>query len=488
MREELKRLFSQFIIYGIGKVGVRLINFIMIPLYTRFLTPEDYGKLTIIHMIGSILHILFPLGLGSGLMRIYYTGNEKDEIDRIVGTAIVSSHVITLVFFFGLFFFSETFSRILFNFENGELFLRIIIITQLFVAIIDLFYSILRAEQRVKTFVTVNIFRTIFGIGIIIIFVAFLGRKVQGILEGTLISTLICYIILLPLIVKKERIRFSFKRLKEMLNFGLPLIPAGIALWIVNLSDRYFLKWFSSLSEVGLYSLGYNFGMLLQVLLVEPFKLAWNPFMFSVAKLDDAKRIYARVLVYFTLIGMAFVLLLSIFSKEILSIIATQKFIKGYKVIPLISLSYLLLGMCSILVAGIHIVKKTKYATLSIIITCPINLLLNYLLIPSFGMMGAAFATILSCLFLSLLYFHFSQKLYPIPHEFGRIGFIFITGFLVYILSTLIQGEILLSIFLKALIFLLYPTLLYISGFFKPEEIKEIRRLYLRFAKKDEKL
>ena len=165
--------------------------------------------------------------------------------------------------------------------------------------------------------------------------------------------------------------------------------------------------------------------------------------------------------------------------------LTTPDFYSAYKVIPLIVLSYILYGMVSILIAGVHITKKTKYGAIFTVIAALVNTGFNFLLVPTLGMMGAAISTIISYIVLNGGIFYYSQKLYPIKHEFGRMILLLITGASIYFIGflTLFAGNFIVIVILKGLLFLSFPALLYIFGFYKDFEKKKIYEFYMKSLK-----
>ncbi len=193
----------------------------------------------------------------------------------------------------------------------------------------------------------------------------------------------------------------------------------------------------------------------------------------------DAKEIYKKVLVYFTFVCVWAGLFLSVFAREALMVMATPAYYAGYKVVPLLALSYILLGMCSILVAGIQISNKTKYSSYSFMIAAGVSLGMNFLLVPRFGMMGAATASVTAYAVLNALYFAFSQRFYHIGHEFRRLGLSFLAGVGLYLCAALLTRHLAVvpSIVLKLVLVLLYPAVLYVLKFYTRDELRKIREL-----------
>ncbi len=256
---------------------------------------------------------------------------------------------------------------------------------------------------------------------------------------------------------------------------------------ILSLSDRYFLDNYVGLTEVGLYSIGYRIAGMLSIIIMKPFSFAWSPYMFSIASRPDAKQIYAKVLVYYTFLSAFAGLGLSIFAEEALKVIATPEYFSANKIVPGIVVSYILCGMMSILVASIHIKKKSKYVAVIFIGAAIVNLTSNYTLIPILGMWGAALATLISYAFLNISFLWFSQRLYPIDHEFDRIFKIALISIAIYFLTliSVFPNSLTLTIIYKLILFLSFPFLLYSIKFYRKEELTKgwefFNKLLVRF-------
>lgn len=414
MFKQLLRLSKHSVIYGLGVAASQIVGFFLLPLYTRYLTPSDYGVLEIFGVTQGILGIIFIMGLGSALFMSYFSCDDEESRKKVVSTTLIFLTATSLCFTLVLIALASNFSRLLFDSTQYTFYFRVIFLTLFFDAAIMIPLAVFRAREESKKYAILSLARIVVSIGLNIYFIVVLGKGVLGILESGLITAALLYCILVPSIIKNTGLRFSVTDLKKMLGFGLPLVPAGLGAWIMTLADRFFLQFLSTPHELGLYSLGYKFGMVVQGLIVGPFTLAWAPFLWSVAKEKNAKEIYSSVLTYFVLVGMFAALVLSVLSREVLMVMATPPFYGAYKVIPLIALSYVLYGCYFVLAAGLNLERKTKYLPFIVAVGAIINLGLNYLLIPSYGMMGAAVATVISYLILPIGSYFVSLRFYPI--------------------------------------------------------------------------
>lgn len=471
---QLFRLSKHSLIYGFGAVVSQFIGFLLIPLYTRYLTPADYGVLEIFTSSLSVLSILLPLGVIGGLAMSYYERDNEESRKTALSSAWLYLTAGSLCLIILLEATAGTFSSLAFGSEQYTLYFRVIFLAAFFDASISLALLVLRVREKSVNYVVIVLARLLISVGLTIFFVVALQKGVLGILLSQLITAGLIYLFMIPRLIKVTGFRFSATKLRGMVSYGIPFIPSNLASWIMTLGDRYFLLFLSTSTELGLYSMGYKFGMVVNVLLVAPFMLAWGPFFWSVAKMKNAKSIYSSIFTYFILVGMFVALTVSILSKEILAIMATPQFYDAYKVVPMIAFSYVLLGCFSILAVGIGIEKKTKYIPLITGIGAAVNLGLNYLFIPKYGMMGAALATVISYILLPVGSFLISRRYYTIRYEWVRVVKICSAAGLVYAGSVFITSDsAIVAGVIKLIILLFYPVLLYFFKFYQPEEIKK---------------
>lgn len=472
----LLRLSKQSVIYGFGVVVSQIAGFFLIPVYTRYLTPGDYGTLEVFQTTLSVLAVIFIMGLSTALFRSYYLHEDETKKKTVISTAFLfltlTSALLTLI----LMVLAGNFSSLFFNSGEYANCFRLIFLTLFCDTGIVIGLSVFRAREEPARYAVISACRVLLSFALAILFVVGLRKGVLGILAGNFITSAVLYVFLVAGVLGRSGLTFSFYELKKMLAFGLPLVPVGIGSCILTFSDRYFLQFLSTPTELGLYSLGYKFGLVISALLVGPFQFAWLPFIFAIAKEENAKHVYSRVFTYFVLIAIFAAVALSVLSEEVLAVMATPIFHNAYKVIPLIAMSYVLYGCYFVLMVGINLKAKTKYLGEFVIGAAVLNLGLNYLLVPAYGMMGAAIATLISYIILPIGSYWFSRRYYPIPYEWGRIFKIILAAAMIYAGSRFIrpdQSGAVTGAF-KSLALLTYPILLYVFRFYQPEEKKKV--------------
>jgi len=480
----MKRLFKHLAIYGFGGILAKSISFLLLPLYTRLLMPEDYGILALVTIVGSVIGILYGFMVSSGFIRNYYDNSDERQRRILFSTALWFTFINAFIFSLICITFLEKIAPLIFKFSGGALYIKLIVISTMLHSCSPVFYGLLMVREQSKKYITINIITLIAILTSTIILLVVFKWSVKGVFVGQIIGKFIELIILFFLMKKNIIFIVSWNALIEMLKFSGPLIPAQLAYLILTLSDRFFLQGYKDVSEVGLYSLGYKFAALIPLLAIQPLK-AWGPYIFSLihnpkkckSTIADFSRYYLAGILFLTI-------LISVFSREVLMIMAKSDYWSAGKVVYILCISGVFYGMINVVSYGIHIVKKTWITSFFFIFGSAVNLFFNYLLIPKYGMIGASVATSLSFLCILLGYFVFLERVYPIPFRYLKFIFAIIISGIVYYISIFIQFAVIKSISLKLLIVLLFPIILIISGYFDKIELQKGGRVIFKAKRK----
>ena len=481
MFAEIKRLFKHSIVYGVGHFLTRFVSFALLPVYANFLTTSKFGDWALIFMFLGFANVIYIYGFDSAFFRFYLLETDDKERKEIFSTAFISLFATSIVLSFIILYASEWLSVIIFDSPEYIHFFQWASGILLFDTISVLGFLILRAEERSTVFVSIKLINVLIAIGLNILLVIFLRRGVEGIIISNFIASLVTSIILIPIISKKLRLIFSTHFYKELLKFGLPYILPGLSLISMELIGIIFIENILGRESLGIYRASYKLAMALS-LIVAAFRFAWQPFFLSVAKNEDAKKIYARVLTYFFLFISWFYLLISLFAKDLVQFgVSGYHFLgpdywEGVKIIPVVMLSYIFYGLYVNFIVGIYLEKKSIYLPYITGVSALVNIALNFILIPAMGIMGAAVATAGSYFVMAGLMFLVSEKFYPVRYEYVRILKIALITSLCFFVGYF--GYTPYQPYLKIIIFLLFPFILKIAGFFNKEEIKKLKETF----------
>jgi O-antigen/teichoic acid export membrane protein len=283
-------------------------------------------------------------------------------------------------------------------------------------------------NEKAGKFITLSLLQFVSNTGFVIWFVVGIKASAEGWLKGLMLGNLITLPVFVYVMAKAINFKFNFEYLKSSLKYSLPMIPSLLSAWILNLSDRVFIERYFSLSEVGIYSLGYKIAGLV-LIVTGAFNLAYNPVFFKLANSDDqinAKKKLSQYNTTYILVLLTIVFFISFFAKEVLQLFFNPAYFEAYKIVYLISLAYLISQVAGLFNLSIYQEKKTTVIMFIVLGSAGVNILLNFLLIPVYGIYGAAYATILSFLVFSGVKYFYAKKYYYIQIKWLIILSVFI--------------------------------------------------------------
>jgi O-antigen/teichoic acid export membrane protein len=421
---QLKQLSKDSLFYGLGNALQKFISFFLFPIYTRVLTQEDFGAQDLVLTASSIITYFLVLGLDSATARHYYDTDDPEEKKSILSTWIWFEVLISIPICFLLIYFAEPICALIFNNSSLAPYFRIGIATLPFTLISSVTSLALRLTFQSKTFSIIAAVGVLVQATAAILMVAILDLGITGVFLANLIAFIFRAILGLLFTYKHfhlTKLTLSFNWLKPMITYGLPLVPASLSLWILNYSNRYFLARLATLSDIGLLGIGNRISSIASFV-ISAFQIAWGPFAFSLIKDTKlAKDTYAKVLSYFLLVSLFITVGLSLFGREAILILATPDYEKSAVLVPWLSLGSVAWGVVYIVGIGAGIAKKSYHTTISTVIAASINIGLNFLLIPKFGITGAAASTMIGHM-AALFYRYFvGQHYFYVDYEFRRI-------------------------------------------------------------------
>ncbi|GIK61326.1 MAG: oligosaccharide flippase family protein [Ignavibacteriota bacterium] len=465
MFDKLKELTKDTAIYGISTMIGRFLNFILVPLYTNIFSPADYGIIQLIYAYMAILNIVFIYGLDSAYLKFASfkdVGDDKDNFSTPYVSILMTSLLFVFLIIMNISAIGNSLGipseyQYLIYFGAAILFLDANVVIP---------FLKLRLERNAKIFSLYRIINILVNILLNVYLIIILKWGIKAILLSNLIASAVSLLLLLPTIIKNFRFKFHSVLFKRMLKFGLPFLPAGFAVMLVQVIDVPILEKLTDLQTVGIYKANYKLGIFM-MLYVNMFQFAWQPFFLQNAKEPNAKEMFSKVLTYFTLAGSVMLVVVSLFISDIAQIriagfsIIGSEYWSGLHIVPIVLLAYLINGMYSVFSAGIYIEEKSIYVPFITGAGAVVNIIVNFLLIPVLSLTGAALATFASYLVMALGYYFVTQKFYQIKYELKRIGHILfavlITGTLFYYLHS--SGNLLFVY--KILILIIFSLYIY---------------------------
>ncbi len=427
--KQISKLAQHSAIYAISNAIQKLSGLILLPIYTNLNyipSRSEFGDFMIVFTFIAFMYFVYSYGMDSAMLRYFFLGKKDRKIVFsstffiLLGTSLLSTSLLIL--------FSPAIAGVLLKSADYALYIRLAGFILFFDALGNLPYLILRAEEKSVQFTLFKVLRFMLELGLNIFFVVYLRKGVIGILYTSLTASIINLLVMLPITFRYFTPRIDLSLGKELLGFGLPFLPHGIAYTAIEMVDRFIVPAVLGKDALGLYGASYKFGAIL-LLLVNAFRNAWQPFFLDIAEQPNARQVYSRVLTYFIVASGMIVLLATYFIHDILTIHYFGKFYllgksywNGISIIPIILLSYCFYGVYVILTPGFYITKKSKFMIIFTGSGALVNVIANLLLLPLLYIYGAALATLLSYITMALTVYWVAQRIYPIPIDWQRIG------------------------------------------------------------------
>jgi O-antigen/teichoic acid export membrane protein len=468
--ERMRELARHSAVYGFGTLVARIVAVPLLALYTRYLSPGDYGAIETLLSLSAILTVLLGLGIKSAFFRFYFDSDEEAQRVLVVRTAFWFTMVSATAGLVAGLLLAEPISQALFASSD-----RASLVRASFVALwaqmnYEQMTSLFRVEQRSTEFVVASLANVTITIALTIALVVAARLGAVGVIVGNFSGTLVVYVALLAYRRYQLGLQFDRELFRELNRFGMPLVPSALALWVMNFSDRFFLVKLSGAREVGLYSIGVRIASV-TVLVLTAFRTAWPAFAYSISDDDEARRTYGYVLTYLCFVTSWLALTLGLLAPWLVRLLTTPSFYDGARVVAPLAFAGVAFGGYIVVVIGIGRVRLTGSNWTVTGAGAAVNAALNLLLIPRYGMMGAAVATIAAYMTLFGGMAWRAQRLYPVPYQWRRIAIA--AGAAIGLTIAGKTAEV--SLAVAILLCLAYPLVLVPFGFYLPAELRQVR-------------
>ena len=474
------RFVKDSLIYWLGRMGARAVSFLLLPIYTSYIIPTDWGILNLLMISGDLAVLLVFCQIPAAMYRFWISATTEEERQRLSGLGIVFPVLFSCLIFTPIYIFAEPCAKIM-GIEGYGNYIRILLFTEQLAILLGIIQAEMRLRNEAKLFALLEIGQNFGSAALNIFFVVVCGWGIWGILVGQMLTFLLIVALLMPRFLRRTKPNLDLDLLRSLLLFSLPLIPSALAMAAVHNIDRYFLQFMLGPETVGLYSIGYKFGTLVNVLVLGPFLLIWEPKSYEVAQGPDASVRLGKVFSYLLALLLFMAVALTGTSREIVEIMTADKYHAAWPIISLVAFSYVFFGMDSVVRVGLLLHKKTKIILVIVLVACAINILGNWLLIPAMGMIGAAWATLATFGFLVLADGLAARRYLPVHFEWRKIILLIaVTGCVLGGLTTIRISNTYASVAVKAMILSLFPLLLVITGFISKEHLAVLPQIFTR--------
>lgn len=415
----IKVFFKNSIIYTVGTVLTRGVAIFLVPIYTRYLSPAEYGIIDLFMVVAAIINLTIALEISQAIARFYQEGKDKEEKASYTSTAFWFTFVVYIVYFLISWLFSDSFSKMLLDSNEYKM---VFVLASLAIATNGTFYftqNQLKWQIQPRDSVVASIVNVVIISMVAIYLLVTTNLKVESIFIGQIFGNTVASIVAIYFAKSSYKFIFDFQKLKEMLAFSSPLVLSGVGVFIAMYIDRIAIKELLGLEELGIYGVAFRFAAVASLVMIG-FRSSLIPLVYKHYKEAQTPKNVSKIFNIFSILALLVVAGSILFSKEVLVLFATEAFYGASSLIALLVMSTFFSNMY-IFAPGIGIAKKTKLIAMITTSGALLNTVLNYTFIPLLGLNGAAYATLMSSIIIFLLYVMLAYKYYPIPYKTKRL-------------------------------------------------------------------
>jgi len=478
MLDKIKLATKDSFIYSLGNASTKIIGLILLPLYTDKLTVAEYGVLGTVEVTIQVLIAVFSLSLRQALNRWYWDKDYKDRQKSIFFTTLAATGIgVTLMLIIFLPFTKNLSFSLFGSYEYAFLF-KLLLISAAFQIFTRVVFALMRLQRKTVLYTITNIIKLLLTLGLTVYFIVVLKMGVDGIVAAQIAGFIFAVFINYRFLIKNVVFVFERKILKEMIAFSYPLVLSSVSSVLLTVADRYTVRYIGGLEAMGLYSLGFKIANVLKIFIINSVNTALMPIKLQMMDKPGNKRFYSKILTYSALAFIIILLMLSLFSPEVIKLLASNpQYWSAYQIVPVLCFAQLFEMLRRQVNFGLIVEKKTKIISSVIISVSILNIGVNIGMVYFFDVMGAATATLLAQVIFFILIYHYAQKYYPVNYELRKIFIMILIGAAIVIVAFIFLNSISVwpRITIKILLIISYPILLYFINFYEPIELKRIR-------------
>lgn len=475
MLQSLKRLTRHSALYGLSNVLGRSMAFLLVPVYTHFIPPEEFGYFGLIYSFIALMNVVFIYGMDAAFLRFYLLDESKKRETLSTGYLTMISTSIALAGLIAL--NAEYIGPLIAVSAPLETYVRMAAAVLALDALNVIPFARLRGEGKALQFASLGLLKVMVELGCNYWLVVVEGMGLTGILISNMIGSGLIFLILMPVTLRHISLLWRRSNAAALLKFGLPYIPAGAFIIVIETIGTLMLERLADTATVGIYQATRKMGVGM-LIFVNMFRLAWQPFFLETSKQTDAGPIFARVLTYFLVITCGVFLGISFLIDDIITLqigeytFFRETYWEGIYIVPPLLIAYILYGIYVNLTVGVYLEKKTIILPAITGTAALVCILTNLMLIPVYGMYGAVLASAAAYAVMVIGMYLASRRYYPVPYEYGRILKVVLVCGGIYLAGEYMDG----GLFMEMGLLALYPVLLLAGRFFNAQETAFVKR------------
>jgi O-antigen/teichoic acid export membrane protein len=420
-------------------------GFISFPVLTRVFSVSEYGILSLVMTTVFVAMAIGKLGFPSSIVRFYSEFRSKGLLENFYSTFLISSFVLGALATVAIIIVTNIFG----NYNAGENFMTVMSVASILIfsgCVIDTITSFLRAEQRTKSYNFILVIQRYGSLGLGIFLIFYFVKGLYGFFVGQIIGSLTILSVLVYRLSRERKIglsNYSRDIMRESVKFGSPLVWSELGYLGLNYVDRYFIQFYLGSLSLGLYTAGYNLATYVTEVFMYSINYAMTPIYMNIfvnKGEEETKVFFAKTFRYFILIIVPVAFGFMALGGDLLAFLASKKYAGANVILPYIIIGQLIHSLATILNSGLFIKKKTHIVTMIVLVSCLLNIGVNIVLIPKFGILGAALATLISYTFYTIVITYYAFKEFSFSIDYQHILLYIIITIGMYFLITFING------------------------------------------------
>lgn len=469
------KLAKNAVLYTIGTLLPQIAAFVLLPIYTRFLTPSDYGILGSVQAVSSVLAVLYTLSIDKAIYRLYFDYKTEKEKKDYLGSIFIIVTTAVIIITSLLFLFPNIIGKI-FKDISFYPYMALSVIASSLATFAIIPRSVYFVQEKANKYILISLAEFFLRNAFILLFVVFLSKGVKGYLQGQVIGSALLVPVFLYIVSKQINFTFVKSYVISSLKYSIPMLPAFVSVWVISASDRIFIERYFDTHDVGIYSLGYKIAMLVTVVSGAFYK-AYNPYYFKLAttgiketvlpKLKKTNTIYILLVIVTSS-------MIALFSKEAVQIFFDERYQNAYHIISIVSLAFAIASFGGVFNLAIYQEKKTMFIMYINIAGAFVNIALNFLLISKYGAFGAAWATVITYFMIIILSYYYAKKCYYASFNAAIVFSVLASLLGINIMMYYVDLTFIYSIILKSVIVILLG--LFIWSRYKKEILEIVKK------------
>jgi O-antigen/teichoic acid export membrane protein len=478
MASRIFQLGKNVVIYGIGSVLGRFLAIILLPLYTNYFQTNEYGIIANVYAYILFATVIFRFGLEEAYMRFAVEG-DSDNKNKTVSTAFNALILLSFLLSGLVFTFASEISPFVGVPVGQSIILKYTAAILLFDTLSVIPLASLRMENRATVFSSIRVLDVVMNIGGNILFIVYFKWGIAGVFLANITSAALTLLFSSAITFRKLLSGIDTRLLRQMLKFAIPAIPMGLANVAQQVIDRPIVRALTDDATLGVYQANYRIGMAMMIV-VAIVDYAWRPFFLQRAGDDDAKQLFSRVFTYLVSVMCFIFLIVSFFAEDLVRVqigahyLVHPDYWQGLVIVPIVLFAYVILGMYDNFVVGAYIRQRSDYLAYTTVAGAGANIIMNFVLIPSYGIVGAACATLIGTTVMAVMMYIIARSLYPVSYEWKKViimGIFTSICFMIYRISGLIPMD-LFSIAIKSGLLFVFVAVMFSAGVLNSKQLK----------------